>query len=91
MSTVSSAVPAQTAPLTGFAALKAAKTQFQRTGIDKDAAIGDPDHDGPVKNTASPTVAAPAGSSAPSAVATVNATSVLASVSAATAASAYRP
>jgi hypothetical protein len=36
-------------PLTGLAAALAAKAQYLKTGIDKDAAIGDPDHDAPKK------------------------------------------
>jgi hypothetical protein len=36
-------------PQTGVAALLAAKAQYLKTGIDKDAAIGDPDHDAPTK------------------------------------------
>ncbi|HWT97137.1 MAG TPA: hypothetical protein VN229_05960 [Terriglobales bacterium] len=36
-------------PLTGLAATLAAKAQYLKTGIDKDAAIGDPDHDAPKK------------------------------------------
>jgi hypothetical protein len=36
-------------PVTGLAAALAAKAQYLKTGIDKDAAIGDPDHDAPKK------------------------------------------
>jgi len=36
-------------PQTGLAAILAAKAQYLKTGIDKDAAIGDPDHDAPKK------------------------------------------
>ncbi len=32
-----------------LAAQKAAKAQYLKTGIDKDAAMGDPDHDAPKK------------------------------------------
>lgn len=32
-------------PLTGEAALLAARARYLKTGIDKDAAVGDPDHD----------------------------------------------
>ena len=31
------------------AAMEAAKARYMRTGIDKDAAMGDPDHDAPRK------------------------------------------
>lgn len=34
-------------PLTGQAAIIAARAQYLKTGIDKDAAMGDPDHDAP--------------------------------------------
>jgi hypothetical protein len=42
------AKPAAT-PVTALTAQQAAKAQYLRTGIDKDAAAGDPDHDAPRK------------------------------------------
>ncbi len=43
--------PAQSSPqqLVGYAAQQAARARYLRTGVDKDAAMGDPDHDAGVK------------------------------------------
>lgn len=45
------AQPAQSSPqqLVGYAAQQAARARYLRTGVDKDAAMGDPDHDAGVK------------------------------------------
>ncbi len=56
-----SSVNATAKPLTGLAAQQAAKAQYLRTGIDKDAAAGDPDHDAPRK--AAPVASAGSGPS----------------------------
>ncbi|GGF39557.1 hypothetical protein GCM10011611_52470 [Aliidongia dinghuensis] len=84
ISSVSSAAP--TAPLTGNAALQAARAQYLRTGIDKDAAIGDPDHDAPRKPVSA--VATPATQTSSSAATVANATTTI-STSSAAAAAAY--
>ena len=39
-------------PATVVDTILAARAQYLKTGIDKDAAIGDPDHDGPKKASA---------------------------------------
>ncbi|HLZ67547.1 MAG TPA: hypothetical protein VKQ29_15045 [Aliidongia sp.] len=83
----SSAAAAPASPLTGNAALKAARAQYLRTGIDKDAAAGDPDHDAPRKviSGAAPT-AAPATQTSSSSATIANATATIATSSAAAAA-----
>ncbi|MDE1147147.1 MAG: hypothetical protein PW843_11080 [Azospirillaceae bacterium] len=81
------------APTNVLAAQLAARAQYQKTGIDKDAAIGDPDHDAtkpgavPAAAKAAPT-ASPATQVAATTIASTdgNATST---VSSATAAQAY--
>lgn len=84
----SAATPAST-PLTGNAALQAARAQYQRTGIDKDAAAGDPDRDAPPKAlSATPPTSAPATQASSSAATVANATATL-STSSSAAAAAY--
>ncbi|HVJ52149.1 MAG TPA: hypothetical protein VM689_06795 [Aliidongia sp.] len=74
------------APAVGFAATKLAQARYLKTGIDKDAAAGDPDHDAP----ASKRLTVPSASQAvASAVPTVNAVSTGPSTTAAAAAGAY--
>ena len=83
----SSTAATSSAPLTGNAALQAARAQYQRTGIDKDAAAGDPDHDAPrkVPSGTAPT-AAPATQVSSSAATVANATATISTTSAAAAA-----
>jgi hypothetical protein len=79
------------APLTGTAALQAAKAQYLRTGIDKDAAAGDPDHDAPRKvNVGSTPTSAPATQASSSAATVANAVAPQ-STTAAAATAAYSP
>ena len=73
-------------PLVGAAAAKAAVARYLRTGIDKDAAAGDPDHDAPASKrlaAISPTHAVA------SAVPTLNAVATSPAATAAAASSAY--
>lgn len=88
ISTVGSSTAATpAAPLTGNAALQSARAQYLRTGIDKDAAAGDPDHDAPRKvASASTPTAAPATQTSSPATTIANATATIATSSAAAAA-----
>jgi hypothetical protein len=54
ISSLNATAKPSTAPVTGRAAQQAAKAQYLRTGIDKDAAAGDPDHDAPRKVNLAP-------------------------------------
>ena len=49
-----SSLNATAKPLTGLAVQQSARAQYLRTGIDKDAAAGDPDHDAPRRVKLSP-------------------------------------
>ena len=78
------------------AAQQAARAAYLKTGIDKDAAIGDPDHDAPRKAASPrPTAVSAAPSGAPasqavaSAVTTLNVVSPSPATAPATAAAAY--
>jgi hypothetical protein len=85
----SSTTTASPAPLTGNAALQAARAQYLRTGIDKDAAAGDPDHDAPRKVLSATTpTSAPATQASSSGATVANATATI-STSSAAAAAAY--
>jgi hypothetical protein len=81
---------------TPLQALQAARAQYQRTGIDKDAAAGDPDHDAPPKvnlakvNPGSTPTSSPATQTSSSAATIANAVASQSTTSAA-AASAYSP
>lgn len=74
-----------------LAAQQAARTHYLKTGVDKDAALGDPDHDAQRKVTpkAAPTVSAPTSKATASAATTVNAAPPAPSKSHAAAAAAY--
>jgi hypothetical protein len=87
ISNVGSSTASTAAPLTGTAALQAARANYLRTGIDKDAAAGDPDHDAPRKvNLSGAPTAAPATQASSAGATVANATAPLATTSAAAAA-----
>jgi len=87
ISNVGASTASTTAPQTGIAALQAARANYLRTGIDKDAAAGDPDHDAPRKlNLSAAPTAAPATQASSAGATVANATAPQPTTSAAAAA-----